>query len=330
MKNNDHFKKFEGIISLNPTREEKIESAYTTWNDYLKKDEKLKDIFLDFFTQGSYSTKTAIIPQGKGEFDVDVVVLLDLKDETPKEVINLITERVKSHKGYDVKAKDRCVRINYAGDFHMDIVPAKKSGSDYICIPCKSKDEWDDTNPAGYTKWFKEQHADSNYMLQKVVKFIKYWRDTNVGGDTAPKSILLTTLVAQNFDGSSSPAESLVLTLEKLVKNLDEILDEDNEPYVENPSLAGENLARDWNKDKYDIFKKKLTKFAKDAREALDSEKDVSVSKWQAIFDKFPSTVEEAKASENIREGTLVVNSLGNLNTSEGKKIPNHRFYGGN
>ncbi|WP_321835589.1 SMODS domain-containing nucleotidyltransferase [Clostridium butyricum] len=333
MKLNDHFKKLEGKISLNPTREAKIDSAYTYWKDEFEKDDVLKDILQDFFQQGSYATRTAIKPiRSNGEFDIDAVLLLNLDEEKPKEVLDLIAGKIKNNKTYKdkVKVKDRCVRIDYAGEFHMDIVPAKKCGLDHISIPCKAEDEWQETNPEGFTKWFKEQHSDSNYMLQKVVKLIKYWRDEKVGNDTAPKSILLTTLVAKNFKWGSSQAESLVLTLENLSENLDSILNEDNEPYVENPSLPGENLARDWNKSKYDIFKTKLCKFAKDSRDAIDEdEKEKSIEKWQQILPEFPSNVEESKAAEDIKSGVLKVNSIGNINTSEGKSIPNHRFYGG-
>lgn len=38
-----------------------------------------------------------------------------------------------------IKARDRCVRINYAGDFHMDIVLAKTSDNDHILIPSKKR-----------------------------------------------------------------------------------------------------------------------------------------------------------------------------------------------
>lgn len=329
MKNNTHFKKFVGtIISLNPTREDKINSAYETWKKKLKENDKIKDRFIDFFQQGSYSTKTAIKPQDQGEFDVDAVLLLDIEeDQKPKQLIDEIKGIIKENKGYTVKPKERCIRIEYANEFHMDIVPAKKCGEDHIFIPCKSTDEWQETNPVGFTKWFKEQHSDSNYMLQNVVKILKYWRDTKVGEETAPKSILLTTLVAIYFKGANSIAESLVLTLENLNNNIDEILDSNGEPYVENPSLDKENLARDWDRGKFDIFAKKLDNLTRKAREALDSDKEHSIDNWKEIFDKFPDTVEESEKAKDISE--MCVTTIGTLSKNNGIPIPSHRFYGG-
>lgn len=333
MKLQKHFEKFDSEIGLNPTREQRIDSAYDTWRDNFKEHEELKEIFNDFYQQGSYATKTAIKPQNSSEFDIDAVLLLDLDDDKkPKETLQLIKDVIESYSAYKGKSKvkDRCVRIDYAGDFHMDIVPAKPSGDEHILIPCKSNDEWQETNPKGFKLWFNEKHAEASYKLSRIVRIVKYWRDLKVGKDTAPKSILLSTLLAKNIITANSIAETLVLTLENLVQNIDSILDDDEQPCVENPSLDGENLARDLDKDKYDIFKTKLEKFAVNARAALDEEdKDESIKQWRNIFDtKFPKELQEEETAKAISAGKILVNAAGTLNGTEGKVIPQHRFYG--
>ncbi|HBJ2623059.1 TPA: hypothetical protein LA827_002844 [Clostridium botulinum] len=333
MKLQKYFEKFDSEIGLNPTREQRIDSAYETWNNNFKDHEKLQEIFNDFYQQGSYATKTAIKPQNSSEFDIDAVLLLNLDhDKKPKETLQLIKDVIKSYSSYKgkCKIKERCVRIDYAGDFHMDIVAAKLSGDEHILIPCKSDDEWQETNPKGFKNWFNEKHADASYKLSRIVRIVKYWRDLKVGKDTAPKSILLSTLLANNIVTSNSISETLVLTLESLVENIDSILDDNGQPYVENPSLAGENLARDWDKDKYDIFKTKLEKFAVNARAALDeTDKDESIKQWRNIFDtKFPNELPEVEEAKAITAGKVFVNAVGTLNTTEGKVIPQHRFYG--
>lgn len=334
MKLNKHFEKLNSEISLNPTRENRIESAYATWKDNFKNHEDIKDIFNDFYQQGSYSTGTAIKPQNSSEFDIDAVLVLNLDEESkPKETLQKIKNVITSYENYKdkVKVKDRCVRIDYAGDFHMDIVPAKLADDgEHILIPCKSEDEWQETNPKGFTEWFEDKHRDSEYKLSQTVRLIKYWRDLKVGKDTAPKSILLSTLVANNILHHNSIAETLVETLENLVENIDSILNEEDEPYVENPSLEGENLARDWDKSKFDIFKTKLEKFASNSRVALDeADKDKSIKKWRESFGtKFPEELPEEKVANAISAGQILVNSQGTLNRECGKSIPEHRFYG--
>lgn len=333
MKLNDHFKSFVGSISLNPTREDRINSALSTWEEIFKNDDEIKSYSEKFFKQGSYATGTAIIPVGSNEFDIDTVLLLNTADTyDAKGLIDFVYSRMKTKEKYKDKLmkKDRCIRVNYAGDFHMDIVPAKPSDDEHILISSKSKNEWIETNPEGFTKWFKSKNSENSYKFISAAKIIKYWRDNKVGKDTAPKSILLTALIGNYIKLASSDAETLVLTLENMVSNLDDIL-VTNEPYVENPSLAGENLARDWNKDKYDIFKTKLEKFSKDSRAALDEEdKEKSIKKWQDILgDKFPAELSEARnLSEKVKTGSILVGSNGIVNESSGQKIPPHRFYG--
>lgn len=334
MKLNEHFKVFDGNISLNPVREEKINSALSNWENKLKSNEAIKDIFNDFYTQGSYSTKTVIRPQNGNEFDIDTILVLNLEEEKkPKEVIKFISDTLRGYEKFKdrIIQKDRCVRVKYAGEFHVDIVPVKPSVEEHVLIPCKSEDEWKETNPAGFKKWCNGKNKDSNYKLVPVTKIVKYWRDNFVGKDTAPKSILLTAIIGNHIVGCSSVAESLVLTLESIVKNLDDFLNDDNEPYVINPSLESENLARDWDKGKFDIFKNKLEKFAKESRTALNDDNITSIEKWQVIFgsDKFPSELpEEAKTAEQIAAGAVYVSKIGALNSSVGKKIVEHRFFG--
>lgn len=117
-----------------------------------------------------------------------------------------------------------------------------------------------------------------------------------MGKDTAPKSILLTTLVGNAHVKEPSLAESLVKTLEVMIKNLDELVkglaEESDVPFVENPSLLDDNLARNWTKLKAHRFLSKLRTMKDDCQAALDEkDKDESIKMWQNIFGStdFPS-----------------------------------------
>ncbi len=62
----------------------------------------------------------------------------------------------------------RCIRLNYAGDFHLDIVPAVPDfevGGTYIFVPdldanlaidAPQNDRWKPSNPKGYQIWFED------------------------------------------------------------------------------------------------------------------------------------------------------------------------------
>ncbi|NBI07537.1 nucleotidyltransferase [Senegalia massiliensis] len=308
------------------------------WKDLLKNDEELKDYYEKFYLQGSYATSTAIKPINGGEFDVDTILVLDIDEKEvgmkPKDALKFLADRMKTNKKYKdkIKVKDRCVTVDYKDDFHIDIVLSKPTDSEVILIPCKSDNDWKETNPYGFKEWCKTINYNTNGEFCRIAKMIKYWRDTKVGKDTAPKSILLTTIIGENMVGKNSDAESLVETLENIVENIDNIINEEtDQPYVENPSLEGENLARDWNREKFDIFKIKLEKFTKDSRDALEeNDEDKSIEKWQDIFGTtFPSQLSEgASMAKSISEGTAYIDHSGHINRNIGTKIPEHRFYG--
>lgn len=327
MKLVEYFKQFIGSISLNPTRVARIDSALSQWETLLKNDEKLEKLFVGFHLQGSYAINTGIKPKGGDEFDVDTVLILALEDDqSAKATIDQLDERARSHEGYDIIKKDRCVRINYAGDFHLDIVPAKPTSGEQVYIPDRTEDEWIESNPIGFTSWCKVKGS----QFARVVKMLKRWRDTHVGASSAPKSILLTTLAGHHFRACASDAESLVLTLEEMVAHLDDYL-VDGEPQVDNPSLPGENLARDWSRAGFDVFKKKLTKFAEGARDALDEgDKDKSIEKWcDVLGDEFPRELPQAAGlPARVAAGAALVGATGRVGAESGQPIRAHRFYG--
>lgn len=335
MKLNDYFKKFVANISLNPTRINRVESALFHWENNFAEDEILEELFLNFYSQGSYSTNTGIKPKNDDEFDVDAILLLELDEENePQEILKWIAARIKSHKEFEkrVKTKDRCVRINYAGDFHVDIVPALPyEGA--IKIPSRKENEWCKTNPEGFTNWCNAINSKTDCYFDKIVKIMKHWRDDNVGKDTAPKSILMTTLLGNAFVKKSSIAETLVETLDVLIDNLNELIEnDDDDVFVKNPSLEDENLARNWDQTKAKRFLKKVQKLKNSCQGAMDEKnKEDSIEKWQDIFGKsyFPTELGEAKDMANrINNGLIKAASTGLLTQEQGTKIREHRFYG--
>ncbi len=345
MKLNDNFNQFVKNISLNPTREERIISAVKSLKEFFESNEDIKSIYYEAFLQGSAAISTAIKPIEGEEFDADVVLVLDLNDEfgglrDPEEVLKFIKEILKNNSFYKdkIKIKNRCLRINYAGDFHLDVVPTHSSGDSngILQIPCKADNEenWQYTNPKGFIKWCNETELNSNNKFSRITKMLKHWRNIKFGKDSAPKSILLTTIIGQNIEGSfSSDAESLLYTMENINGYLNNQI---FVPFIANPSLDSEDLARGWSSDNFELFKKRFSCALEKASLAFKEEdKDKSISLWQDLFgDKFPSLTEEngKKMAEAIKSNTIFVTSLGTL-TDDSKhtittSIRPHRFYG--
>lgn len=343
MKLNEYFQLFHQKISLDKTRVERIKSAHSTLRNTLEKHEEIRSILYETFLQGSYRIGTSVCPRNGQEFDVDVIVALNLEDEygnrkSPSEAIDKLYNVLKSISTYKDKVirKTRCVRIDYAGDFHMDVVPAYYDELfDILYIPDRKAEKWGETNPKGYIQWCSDRNDELGGKLTRVVKFLKWWRNRVFGKDSAVKSIILTTLIGENFSSDcSTDADALLGT----VRNLNDFLQQHPYvPQVPNPSLSTENLARDWKQEHYEIFRNRVSSLFKkiaDAYEEEDLEK--SVEKWRKIFgDEFPSPEEvraqKVKAAQT--EGKVLVSSTGQILLEEdypgrAYKSPPQRFYG--
>jgi len=344
VKINDHFNRFHSEIGLDPTRKARIDSAYSNLESFVWSDEEISGIAYEVFKQGSYVIGTAVKPlKSNQEFDVDVVLALDVdalsRDQrSPKRVIEWLADRLRENSPYKgkVQQRDRCVRLRYAGDFHVDIVPADCPGNinGILLIPDREAKNWNQTHPKGYMGWCDRIQDASNDKFTRVVKMLKWWRNLKFGKDSGPRSMVLTTLVGNHIpSGCSSDAEALVLTMESMNAYLSSSY---LVPVIPNPSLANENLARDWTQEQFELLKERFQAATEKARKAYEEQdKDQSISLWQELFGgAFPKlTAEEAKRMEAIaRAGTGYVTSKGRVTSEKPgevhRRVPPHKYYG--
>lgn len=348
MKLNNHFNRFHCRISLNPDRKARIDSAYSNLESFASRDGEISKILYGLFKQGSYVIGTAVKPvKSDQEFDVDVVLALNLlarpeDQRDPEQVIEWLAERLRKESSYrgKVRKEKRCVRIKYAGEFHLDVVPAYCNGDTThpVQVPEKKNGvwRWRLSHPKGYIEWCRRMQDASNGKFARVAKMVKWWRNVKFGKDSAPKSIVLTTLLGHHIaKGCSSDAEALVVTMESMNTY---VSSQYLVPIIANPSLGNENLARDWKQEQFELFKRRWGASTEKAREAYDEgDKGRSISLWREVFgDAFPKlTAEEAKRMEAIaRAGTGYVTSKGRVVSEKPGEVhvsvPPHRYYGDN
>ena len=74
-----------------------------------------------------------------------------------------------------VELKKRCVRVNYANDFHMDIMPGKLISPETkeIIVPDHELKGWNHhSNPIGFADWF--EHQAKTRILFEMSEFRKF------------------------------------------------------------------------------------------------------------------------------------------------------------
>lgn len=253
--------------------------------------------------QGSYALGTIIKPvkQNK-EYDADVLVFLDYDDmKEPKVYLEEVDKCFKSSERYKekVRRKTRCISLEYAGDFHLDVVSCVMiNGQVYICN--YRTNEFEITDGTGYRNWFNEQSRITNGNLKRVTRLLKYLRD-HKDNFTAP-SILLTTLIG-NAVNNSIDYKDLPESLKILFNGINNYLKGHPQmPEISNPALPSETLTRHWYQIKYDNFRNLFNTYNDRINDAYYSrDNDDSVEKWRKVFgEKFGKTRKEMYTSKGI------------------------------
>lgn len=234
-------------LQLDQTRYDLMIQHYEAIKKWIEADELFfKPFKYELYPHGSVRIRTTVKPIGKDEFDLDIA--LHLKTywslHTPEKIYSELKRRLSEHTVYLAKMelKNRCIRLNYAGDFHMDILPGIQENEwdeDKLCVPDRALGNWVSSNPRGYSKWFmskvnlattsillkalRAENLPSNEYenkkpLQRAVQLIKRYRDIYFQKDDTYKtsSIVLTTIAGQFYNGE----ESIFLTVENIVNKI--------------------------------------------------------------------------------------------------------------
>jgi hypothetical protein len=280
-------------LQISPTQHRLAEERYKTIGQWLEANESLLAPFNPvIYPQGSLRIGTTVRPRGRQEYDLDLVCRLLINwcsIANPVTLLDAVEHRLRQHDIYKnmLERKNRCIRLNYANEFHLDILPACP---DVVCcptcvvVPDRDAKEWRASNPKGYATWFESRQNLLKAMiterveplpghepfevkatLQRVVQLVKRWRDITYAKnfDLAPVSIVLTTLTAQHYSGERSVNEALTNVLDGIVASLS--ANGKGRLIVLNPTNPREDLSERWNEvpDAYSAFVSGIISFRK-------------------------------------------------------------------
>ena len=238
--------------------------------------------------QGSYALGTIIKPVGNREYDADILLFMRYQPgKAPADYIDEVYNCLRQHGTYKDKAqrKTRCVMLDYAGDFHLDIVPCiEANGQRWICN--RLTNTLEATDGVGFRDWFNAKTRITNGNLKRVARLLKFMRN-HKGNFTAP-SILLTALIGLAVNDSEGDAKSKTVpdTLNTVCSRINAFLQANTVmPEVRNPALPSETFTRHWNQDKYRNFREKFSIYATQVQEAYNEpDSQRSAEKWRKLF----------------------------------------------
>lgn len=299
----ESFKSFlENVVNLNPTRYDRAVSSVDTITKILKNSPVFGANFVSLKPQGSFRQETIIKPVNPDDdFDVDLLFEMKAVSEwQPEDYLNRLSAEFKKIDTYknkvDTRSKTRCITIDYDIDFHIDIVPAISLPSGEM-IMNKKTNSYEITDGDGYAQWFEKQNKITNGNLKRVVRLMKYIRDSKK--DFEIKSILLTTLIGHqvlSIDIPDRDYRDTSTSFITLIKKLDSFLQlNPTMPVISNPVLQSENFNRRWDQNKYEKFRNKINECAKLITDIYQTK---DISRWQKIFgDKFGTEVKNESPS---------------------------------
>lgn len=336
-------------LQLNKARRDKVEISYRTVAKWLSSDSSLfNGTNTDIYPQGSYRIETTVKPIKDNEYDLDFV--LEIKEPWTEEldaiaVLDEVEKRMKENDIYKdkIERKNRCIRINYADEFHMDILPGYPCnyvGNTDIKVPDWNTKDWKHSAPKGYAEWFEDRckrkilfeiaakieplPKDTPFQiktpLKRAVQLIKRQRDIYFYDDDkkAPISIVLTTLAGIVYNGE----DSAFTAVRNILKSVKSMIEHSLTPIVViNPSNSKEKLSERWDEDSqlYEHFRQ----FIFDFNNTFD-ELEVSLSQGiDKVSEKLEELFGEDISKEVLKEHAEFINKQRknnnlNVNTKTG------------
>jgi hypothetical protein len=240
----------------------------------------LHQYHLVIYPQGSGNLQTTVKPIKDLEFDVDVICQLFVHESFPRTAfVDLIYNRLKERGCYKLRRMNRCVRVQYANEFHIDItpgIPDMHLGPENILITDKEIGRFKESNPKDYGVWFRRiarvspkiSYADggmmkefaaaeplreprfSKPMLNRIVQLMKRHRDVMFdGAKDAPISAIITTLAAMSYayHAGRNTFPNQIEFLRAVIGDMPDFITKVGaEERVPNPANPLENYADKW------------------------------------------------------------------------------------
>lgn len=270
-------------VNLNKTRYDNAQERLETLKSHLK--ENLEG-FDGTEVQGSYATGTVIKPVADNDgYDIDLMVYIKDDASDPEDLIDRLEECLSERKFYadHRKVKTRCITVQYANKFNIDVVPCvERSGSKRVCN--KKTNDWEITDGTGHREWYNDQNRKSRGHLKKVTRLYKYVRDFKSTFTVA--SVAMTTLAGMAVEKTdASKLNTLPNALEAISEWVDDYLQRNPTPMLPNPALPTETFDRHWTQVQYDHFRQEFHRYTERIKKAVAcKDQEESEKLWQAIF----------------------------------------------
>ncbi|MCK9274653.1 MAG: hypothetical protein M0P57_06140 [Syntrophales bacterium] len=253
-----------------------------------------------FHGQGSFAMITTINPLD-GEFDIDDGVYLQHLDETsdsnwpsPETVHRWLMESTENQTNEKSIDKRTCVRVRYAGQYHVDL-PAYAKLNGTFMLAEKGDKGWHSSDSKALTEWFNNRIQKQGEQLRRIVRYLKAWADyQSQKRGKMPNGLILTVLATLNFRPHAREDKALADTVAAISVYVNPVFS------VLNPVDSMEELTSRLSETQKRRFQDAISDFASDASEAINHESSGEASEiWrEQLGDRFPLVKDEEESDE--------------------------------
>jgi hypothetical protein len=311
---NDLFMDYLGIIRVGSANRKSLRNSRNANR------ERIKEYFtkeLDreaplFYSQGSYPMHTIITPEG-GDYDLDDGIYLQgLGTDLDKWPVATTVHKwiVNATEGYTTdppQDKNRCVRVRYAANYHIDLPIYAMDASGKPLIFDKSAEKPYESDSRAYTVWFQNHIKRRGAQLRNVVRYLKAWREHHrTGGAAAASGLGYTILAVNNYVPNKRDDLAFAETAKAIYLHMR------YKGSIRRPVFPHQDLTSGWDQTKRENFLSKLESLSDRSIEAIEeADKSVAAKIWERrVFGyRFPDYNEPANSDNSKNVSAVHVTS---------------------
>jgi hypothetical protein len=291
---------FDGLlvsaVNIDADRLRQLDEHTAAIENCLDADDVLSPLVKSFIPQGSWAQRTIVRPLPGREFDADMLVSMRPQhgwSDDPAQYLLALHEALQRSARYRDRneLKTRCVRVTYANDCHVDLVPYLHTPGWFVShqIVNRRENKFEDVNPAGFAEWMHGRDRLVHGNLRKTIRLLKFLRDYK-RIFSVPSVILTVVVGGQVTWWASMMSEAygdLPSAFTRLVSDTDRWLQgRPDLPAISDPSCAGARFDHRLTGQGYANFRASFHGYAGKIQEAAAAATAAeSIVLWRDIFD---------------------------------------------
>ncbi len=303
------FLQFNQDLNISNAKKEKLKNS----KDALRK--KITEYFAlnhpkykpHFYIQGSYKMGT-MIKTKDDECDLDDGIYFKREPDVNGTTLQRwVYNAVEGHTQGGQQHRSKCIRVIYAGDYHIDLpvyyqLKDDKGNELHPYLAVKNND-WMESDPKEFINWFNDNKTD---QIVRVSRYLKGWGDFK--RHNMPSGLAMAVLTEKNIEANDRDDIAIYNTLKAIRSDLIKW-------ECKMPTTPKDDLLSDYDITFKNNFFKALDTFIEDAEEAINEKCQKKASKkWKKHFgDRFPigNSNEKEAISNAEKSGTLIISAQG-------------------